>query len=1470
MTNLANWQDDIDDALGGDFDGSLSGLCIMSLSFDFSRNGSGPHLTSTNATLSGTNNHRTSTGLFGSSSAPVKLTASSRSSSVDRDGHNDSSNGCFKRFKPSISNHDNNQEENQNKIARQLQQIKNCLSSTSINVTNTVAAHSANIPQVSQCHNELVHNEHSPQPSEASASSSTSRAPSPTNESSGDTSTVGARSPSPSQSCLSNLSHSQASSRSHSPNGLLEHVGNNNTPAPANNNNEPKNNTAQTNLIGNKPNSNQLMNEARNDHHQVSLYSLKDNPYGGSTLKEASFTTSVFTTTAPMHFKSIHHPFPIKQFPLSPYHQISNSSFNPDLYDRYISLDGHQPLQTPLIGIERTQDLLSLKLPPHGPEDLDSHRFAKDWPFEETKHEGVQSRVVSSDADKNRPSATETNVRAPDSKRKEINDDSSIGAQKGFPFNYKGSSNSSKENNVSDQHEPMDLNVSYEQEGCCDAQGGKNMFLESMKHFNPDRVQQNSCFNIHNSKSSPHDAASNHKNGGEEDNGNSIAHQHLGQESMFGIDPSKQKFYYVLAAPISVATKLNEDTMTYLNQAQAYEIKLENTTDVAEAKKGFMCSIINIGFQERHMQQAENELWQQWSQQHPNEKIFSVDMKLSYNVFGVESDGLNKYEFLWDSSKAAGVFIRINSISTEFTPKKHGGEKGVPFKLSIETFSYNSKTHDSYFISASCCQIKVFKPKGAERKIRSDREKISKRPVSEQEKYHRSCDHTSFKECSLTSLHPMADGSLCYYRHSHGHFASKQVITTNGTSGTTNSAPTQQSPTAIQSDDELDHSPGNATSDQNRANQQLNNDSETSSNGQINALRREYPNQNSKHLASKNHQPECPAGRIPSNNNQYVRNNIVSSNHTDRTHYGDAQNQNSTPESNLSHHHLHNHHTNDSLHPHQSTPFNQIYSTNQLNRSVAGLTSLSTTQHFGMPYYAHTLPTPITPHIPSSTPNYGAPTNNSSMIPSHNFPIPGQQQASTKGSTSIYRPMSLDKHNSSGPSNHSTSFKASNLGLTSHNNSFQNYFGSHSDLCHEGPTHDLKDSSINNVNYQHENYDHPQPTSQPSLSQPSRHRSASTTTTNCVAFNNGNQNSVNNRHLDNYMCGTNENLAVQANPWFHGASNHLSHMTSPQAICPQKAHSMVNQNLDTHEYSAGQNFECNDQNFALDSSPQKSHGSDQSSSCHSRFKNNSSIVSCNSFDACKTSGIHSTLQITISSNCSEVVSWFAANRFGLYTKTFGNFSGSDLLRLSKNDLIEICGFIDGIRLYNSLHNQPIKPRRILYVCHQTSEIFHPIYLYDVSLKELLGELSKVFDSYLPNTETMLIDEKHTKSIGEKLALNSGSSTDSRSSMGALSIEAGNDEIYGQSDNYFNDMDVLRQGKCRSSEFKTSADSNYSRQLASIKRLLIDGLTSVKIVATEQVVQILENESLWKLNLARGKSGLVEACMSACHSKRISK
>lgn len=99
--------------------------------------------------------------------------------------------------------------------------------------------------------------------------------------------------------------------------------------------------------------------------------------------------------------------------------------------------------------------------------------------------------------------------------------------------------------------------------------------------------------------------------------------------------------------------------------------------------------------------------------------------------------------------------MQVNCISTEFTPKKHGGEKGVPFRLIIETHNHNNnaKTGAATILHAASCQIKVFKPKGADRKHKTDREKMSKRPQSEQEKFKPSFESTSFTEYPLDSLY---------------------------------------------------------------------------------------------------------------------------------------------------------------------------------------------------------------------------------------------------------------------------------------------------------------------------------------------------------------------------------------------------------------------------------------------------------------------------------------------------------------------------------------------------------------------------------------------------------------------------------------------------------------------------------------------------------------------------------------------
>lgn len=90
---------------------------------------------------------------------------------------------------------------------------------------------------------------------------------------------------------------------------------------------------------------------------------------------------------------------------------------------------------------------------------------------------------------------------------------------------------------------------------------------------------------------------------------------------------------------------------------------------------------------------------------------------------------------------------------------------------------------------------------------------------------------------------------------------------------------------------------------------------------------------------------------------------------------------------------------------------------------------------------------------------------------------------------------------------------------------------------------------------------------------------------------------------------------------------------------------------------------------------------------------------------------------------SQTAHWLSSNRFSAYLQTFQGFSGADMLRMSKEDLMQICGQADGIRLFNALHSKSIAPKLTMYVCREGSAVFHAIYLSSHSSGELCTRLS---------------------------------------------------------------------------------------------------------------------------------------------------
>uniref|UniRef100_G3RYE3 Grh/CP2 DB domain-containing protein n=1 Tax=Gorilla gorilla gorilla TaxID=9595 RepID=G3RYE3_GORGO len=187
-------------------------------------------------------------------------------------------------------------------------------------------------------------------------------------------------------------------------------------------------------------------------------------------------------------------------------------------------------------------------------------------------------------------------------------------------------------------------------------------------------------------------------------------------------------FQYVLCAATSPAVKLHDETLTYLNQGQSYEIRMLDNRKLGELPEingKLVKSIFRVVFHDRRLQYTEHQQLEGWRWNRPGDRILDI---------GDGTEALLLYSF------------QVHCISTEFTMRKHGGEKGVPFRVQIDTFKENENGEYTEHLHSASCQIKVFKPKGADRKQKTDREKMEKRTPHEKEKYQPSYETTILTE----------------------------------------------------------------------------------------------------------------------------------------------------------------------------------------------------------------------------------------------------------------------------------------------------------------------------------------------------------------------------------------------------------------------------------------------------------------------------------------------------------------------------------------------------------------------------------------------------------------------------------------------------------------------------------------------------------------------------------------------------
>ncbi|NXB17491.1 TF2L1 protein, partial [Rhagologus leucostigma] len=143
-------------------------------------------------------------------------------------------------------------------------------------------------------------------------------------------------------------------------------------------------------------------------------------------------------------------------------------------------------------------------------------------------------------------------------------------------------------------------------------------------------------------------------------------------------------------------------------------------------------SVVRVVFHDRRLQYSEQQQLEGWRWSRPGDRILDIDIPLSVGILEpqIPPTLLNTVEFLWDPSRRTSVFV----------------QKGVPFRIQIDTFGAGGKGDPPEHLHSASCLVKVFKPKGADRKQKTDREKVEKQPAPEREKFQPAYESTVLAE----------------------------------------------------------------------------------------------------------------------------------------------------------------------------------------------------------------------------------------------------------------------------------------------------------------------------------------------------------------------------------------------------------------------------------------------------------------------------------------------------------------------------------------------------------------------------------------------------------------------------------------------------------------------------------------------------------------------------------------------------
>lgn len=189
----------------------------------------------------------------------------------------------------------------------------------------------------------------------------------------------------------------------------------------------------------------------------------------------------------------------------------------------------------------------------------------------------------------------------------------------------------------------------------------------------------------------------------------------------------RSEFQFSLGATPAAPHKASELPMVYLNKGQFYPITLHGVDNTSAITASKVKTVIMAVFENDKTPEMQLKFWNHWHARQPTikQRVLDIaDYKEVYsNIGNIEEVAFNAFSFIWNPHEEAKVYIGINSLSTDFSSQK--GVKGQPLNLQIDTYDFSSGTNR--LIHRAACQVKIFCDKGAERKMRDEERKRSKR-----------------------------------------------------------------------------------------------------------------------------------------------------------------------------------------------------------------------------------------------------------------------------------------------------------------------------------------------------------------------------------------------------------------------------------------------------------------------------------------------------------------------------------------------------------------------------------------------------------------------------------------------------------------------------------------------------------------------------------------------------------------------